>query len=181
MNKSNKYIWFSFLPAIAYWYLEANYDLKTALVGGLILAVLEMLVEKIFTKHIHTISKVNFFLILILGGIAFVAADGIWFKLQPAFTGVLMGSYILYRVVKDDSLMLQMMKEMNQTNIPDGLIQFMEKNMAIFLLAYGLFMGVIAITTSTDTWLFFKTGGFYIATFIFFIIQMLYIRRKARS
>lgn len=68
MNKiksQKNFFWASFLPAIAYWYLEENYSLQIALIGGLVLAVLEMTLEWLFTKHIHTLSKFNFFLILI--------------------------------------------------------------------------------------------------------------------
>jgi intracellular septation protein len=173
---SNKFLWASFLPAIAYWYLEANYDLKTALIGGLILASLEMSLEWILTKHVHTISKLNFYLILILGGIAFVADEGIWFKLQPSFTGVLMGTYMLFRYYRGDSLMIQMMKEMNNKNLPDKIILFLEKNMSFFMFGYGLFMLPVAIYLSTEEWLFFKTAGFYIAILVFFIVQLLFLK-----
>ena len=176
MKNNNKFLWASFLPAFAYWYLEANYDLRIALAGGLILAVLEMSLEWIFTKHIHTISKLNFYLILILGGIAFIADEGIWFKLQPAFTGVIMGSYMAYRIFSKNSLMLQMMQEMNNTNLPEKFVLFLERNMSVFMLCYGIFMIPVALYLSTDQWLFFKTGGFYIVTFIFFVSQFVYLK-----
>jgi intracellular septation protein len=175
---SNKFLWASFLPAIAYWYLEANYDLKTALVGGLILAVLEMSLEWIFTRHIHTVSKLNFYLILILGGIAFIADEGIWFKLQPSFTGVLMGSYMLIRHYRGNSLMLEMMKEMNNQNLPEKFVLFLERNMSVFMFGYGLLMAPVAIYLSTEKWLFFKTGGFYIATGLFFVAQFIYLKSR---
>ncbi len=175
---SNKFLWFSFLPAIAYWYLEANYDLKTALIGGGILAVVEMSAEWIFTRHIHTISKLNFYLIIILGGISFFANEGIWFKLQPTFTGVLMGGYLLYRHLRGDSLMIEMMQEMNSKNLPDSLVRYLEKNMSIFLISYGLFMIPISLFLSTEKWLFFKTAGFYLVTILFFIVQLFMMKRK---
>jgi intracellular septation protein len=175
---SNKFLWFSFLPAIAYWYLEANYDLKTALIGGGILAVIEMSAEWIFTRHIHTISKLNFYLIIILGGISFFANEGIWFKLQPTFTGVMMGGYLLFRHLRGQSLMLEMMQEMNNKNLPESIVKILEKNMAIFLIGYGLLMIPVSVYLKTEQWLFFKTAGFYIATLIFFVVQLLLIKRK---
>jgi intracellular septation protein len=137
-----------------------------------------MSLEWIFTKHIHTISKLNFYLILVLGGIAFIADEGIWFKLQPSFTGVLMGSYMLVRHYRGESLMLEMMKEMNNKNLPDKLVLFLERNMSFFMFGYGIFMVPVAIYFSTEKWLFFKTAGFYIATMIFFVVQLLYLRKK---
>lgn len=180
MKSQKQFFWASFLPAIAYWYLEDNYSLQIALIGGLILAVLEMSLEWILTKHIHTLSKFNFALILILGGISLIASEGIWFKLQPFFTGLLMGGYLLYRIYKKESLMVEMMKSMHSHPMPDEITIFIERNMSIFLIAYGVFMAFIAIYTPTDTWLFFKTGGFYIVTIIFFIIQMIFIRKKLK-
>lgn len=173
--------WASFLPAIAYWYLEENYSLQVALIGGLILAILEMSIEWIVTKHIHTLSRFNFFLILILGGIAFAFQEGIWFKLQPTFTGLLMGGYLLYRLYKKESLMVEMMKSMHSHPLPDVIIMSMERNLSIFMIAYGVFMAFIAFNAPTGTWLFWKTGGFYIVTIIFFIAQLVFIRRSARK
>ena len=125
--------------------------------------------------------KLNFYLILILGGIAFIANEGIWFKLQPAFTGVIMGSYMLMRLKRNDSLMIQMMKEMNNQNIPEKMILFLERNLSLFMLIYGLFMAFVAFKLSTDQWLFFKTGGFYILTGVFFVTQLVYLKLKRRN
>jgi intracellular septation protein len=181
MKSQKQFFLISFLPAIAYWYLEENYTLQIALIGGLVLAALEMLLEWIFTKHIHTISKFNFFLILILGGISLIAHEGIWFKLQPFFTGLLMGGYLLYRIWKKESLMIEMMKSMNSHPMPNEIVISIERNMSLFLITYGIFMGFIALYGTTDTWLFFKTGGFYIITIVFFIIQMVFIRKKLKG
>ncbi len=109
MKKNSKHFFLiSFLPALAYWYLEENYSLEVALTGGILLSVIEMLLEKIFTKHIHTLSKFNFALILGLGSLSLLASEGIWFKLQPFFTGVVMGGYLLFRNLRGKSLITEM-------------------------------------------------------------------------
>ncbi len=183
MNKTaqKQMFWASLLPALAYAYLEAKYDLKVALIGGGILAILEISLEWIFTKHIHTLSKFNFFLIVVLGGIAFAAQEGIWFKLQPFFTGVLMGGYLLYRLIKKESLMVETMKSMHAHPLPDVIIMRMERDLSVFLIVYGIFMAFIAVFTETSTWLFFKTGGFYIVTIIFFVVEMFLVRLSLRK
>ena len=110
-----------------------------------------------------------------------MANEGIWFKLQPFFTGLLMGGYLLYRILKKESLMVEMMKSMHSQSMPDEIIIFIERNMSVFLISYGFFMGFIALNFPTETWLFFKTGGFYIVTIIFFIIQMVFIRKRIKG
>lgn len=181
-NKANKQLfWASFLPAIAYWYLEENYSLQIALIGGLVLAVIEMSVEWILTRQVHTLSRFNFFLILILGTIAFAFQEGIWFKLQPCFTGLLMGGYLLYRLYKKESLMVETMKSMHANPLPDFIIMKLEKDLSIFLIVYGILMAFIAVYSPTSTWLFFKTGGFYIASILFFGIEMFLMRRSFKK
>ena len=95
---SKSFFLISFLPAIAYWYLDEYYPVRIAITGGLALAILEISAEKIFIKHVHTISKANFFLILFLGGLSLLGDEGVWFRLQPAITGVGISSFMFYRL-----------------------------------------------------------------------------------
>lgn len=178
MNKQNKFFIISFIPAIAYWYLEVNYTLQIALIGGLILSILEITLEKIFTKHVHKISKLNFILIAFLGGISLLGNDGIWFKLQPFFTGLALGGYFIYKKIKNESLMIEMSKEMGNDQMPEKMIKDMEFHMGLFVLVYGFFMAVIALTQETSIWLFWKTGGFYICMIVFFIIDILILKKR---
>lgn len=180
VNSSKHFFLISFLPAIAYWYLEENYSLKIALIGGVILSLVEITLEKIFTSHVHKISFFNFLLILFLGLLSFLGDDGIWFKLQPAFTGVFMGTYFIYHSYKNQSLMLEMMQSMNHSRIPpEKLLLFMEKWLGIFVFFYGLGMAMIAFFCETSIWLFWKTGGFYLSSIVFFLIVMIYVRSHA--
>lgn len=171
----------SFLPAIAYWYLEEHYSLKIALIGGVLLAVFEIGFEKLYTKHVHSISKFNFYLISTLGAIALIGDDGIWFKLQPFFTGIFMGGYLLFRISQKSGLMLETMESMGRV-IPDKkLLTRLERDMSLFLILYGCFMAFIAFTRTTSEWTFFKTIGFYIATLIFFIFELFIIRLSKKE
>ncbi len=181
--KNSNLFLISFLPALAYWYLESNYDLKTALIGGIILGIAEILFEKIFVGHVHTISKFNFYLILLLGGVAFLGDDGVWFKLQPAFTGIGIGFFLFYRRYVGKSLLVEMMTLMQderRPGLPPEILSLLEKHMSYFFVLYGLLMGYLAIYSDTGHWLFFKTAGFYLAFFVFFIIEILMIRKKIK-
>lgn len=188
MNKlsQNNFFLISFLPAIAYWYLEENYPIKIAITGGLILAILEITFEYFYTKHIHTLSKFNFYLILFLGGVSLLGEDGVWFKLQPAFTGMGISSFMIFRLLKGKGLLLEMTESFsknkndpnNRANVPDFIFQQMEKHIIFLFGGYGLFMIFVALRLSTDQWLFFKTIGFYIVFGIFIFIEIFWMRRK---
>jgi intracellular septation protein len=178
---SKNFFLISFLPAIAYWYLEANYPIRIAIAGGLILAILEITFEWFYTKHVHTLSKFNFFLILFLGGISLIGDEGIWFKLQPAFTGVGIGAFLGYRLFKGKGMMLEMMESMNKEPPPEFVIKTLESHMAILFGLYGIFMAFVALKLNTDQWLFFKTIGFYIIFGVFFLFEMVYMRFQMKK
>ena len=146
------------------------------------MALLEILLERILFRHIHTISKINFILIVILGGVAFLGEEGIWFKLQPFFTGVGLGGILWVQNFRGKSIMWKMLEEFpNKVPPPRPLVEMMERHMSIFMLFYGIFMGAVAIWCSTKEWLFLKTIGFYIAFFLFFIGEIILLRSKIRG
>lgn len=179
---SKNFFLISFLPALAYWYLEENYPIRIAVSGGLILAILEISLEKYFTKHVHGISKFNFLLLLLLGGLSLLGDEGLWFKLQPFFTGVVMGGFLIFKLWRGTGMMEEMMLSMMDENKrpPQFVIRTLELHASIFFLLYGVFMGHVALYWTSDQWIFFKTAGFYICFFIFFIFELIFIRVKMK-
>lgn len=180
-NLSKNLFLISFLPALAYWYLEANYSLRVALIGGLTLAFVEILLEYSFTRAIHTLSKFNFGLILFLGALSLLGEEGIWFKLQPLFTGVALFSFMWYRLLRGRGLLLELLDSLpkSRRRPPDQVVSSLEKHLAAFFLLYGLFMGGLALFATTAVWLFFKVIGFYIAFLLFLLLELLLIRRRS--
>lgn len=170
----------SFLPALAYWYLEENYPLRIAILGGLFLALLEITIEKLVIKKVHTISIFNFLLIIFLGFLSLLGDEGIWFKLQPFFTGVGIGIFLLIQVKRGRGILSELMQH-NNKNVPEFLGPMLEKHLAILFLSYGFFMAYVALYLSTDKWVFFKTLGFYAAFALFLIGEIVYIRFKIKK
>ena len=180
-SSSSTFFLISFLPALAYWFLEEHYPIKIAVVGGIVLALLELILEKIFTKHIHSLSQFNFILILFLGGISFLGNEGIWFKLQPMFTGIILGGYLAYKVMTSTGLLWKTMSSFNRPLPPFELWAPMEKRMAGLFFIYGIFMGVLAKWGNTEQWLFFKTIGFYSVFFFYSIAESINLRLKIKK
>lgn len=171
----------SFIPALVYWYLEETQTIEIAVIGGLSLAILEVLFEKIFTKHVHSLSKMNLVLLLILGPISLIGKDGIWFKLQPFFTGILLFSYLMFNLRKGDSLLWKMTDDLNLENkLPKEILVNLEKHLAYFLLAFAFFMAYLAKFETTSTWAFFKTIGFYIVFAVFMLAEMFILKKSMR-
>jgi intracellular septation protein len=183
----------SFVPAIAYWYLEANYSVRVALLGGLLLVCLELGGEWLVAKRIHSLSIFNGTIILVLGASSLWASDGLWFKLQPALTGVFVGAFLLVQQFRGRSLLIEMFEDLapeaKRAQIPqklrDELLGGIEIHIVVFLIGYGLFMAYVALHESTSRWLFFKTIGFYLACLVLagfeFVWALIKIKRLARA
>lgn len=180
-NAQKPYFLLSFLPALAYWYLETYYTLEVALLGGILLGVIEMILEKKFTGHVHTLSKLNLSLIVVLGSISLIAKEGIFFKLQPTMTGIALSSFLIFKKFKNQSLMLEMLKDMKQKPpMPESVYKILEWHLCLFLLVFAFFMAWVALNETTTTWLFWKTGGFYIVFGVFMVFEMLYLQWHLR-
>lgn len=181
-QKSKPLFWLSFLPALAYWWLEENTDLQTALVGGLGLAILEIVIERVFSGKVHTLSKLNFGLILVLGGVALVAREGLWFKLQPTFTGAIVALFLAQGLWRGKSFLEGMMSDMGRPwPLPRELLISFEWQMCLFIFTYGLFMAYWAIKGTTSEWAFWKTGGQYMCFAAFGVAQMFWLRFQTRK
>lgn len=175
------YFLLSFIPAVAYWLLETYSTLEIALMGGIILGVLEMILEKKFTGHVHTLSKLNLSLIVVLGSISLIAKEGIWFKLQPTMTGLAVAGFFLYKKLRNESLIYQMLKDMKTPEnkmLPEEVYEMMEWHLCLFLIGFAGWMLYVTLHLTTAQWLFWKTGGFYIAFIPFMIFEMFFIRMK---
>jgi intracellular septation protein len=179
-NMNKPFFILSFLPALAYWALEEFTRVEIAVAGGMALAIIEMGLEYYFYKKIHSISKLNFFLILLLGSASLFFREGILFKLQPFFTGIVMGPIFIFKNSKKESYMLDLMREMGQ-KIPDQLVIKLERDMGYFLIIYSSFMAYVAFKLSTSAWLFYKTAGFYIAFALFTALEMVMLRMKIKK
>lgn len=180
-QNKNAFFLASFLPAVGYWILDAYFSLTVALIGGIILAVLEIVFEKYKMGHVHTLSKFNFFLIVFLGGLSFVGEDGIWFKLQPAISLFAVGGFMGFKLRTGNGLMFDLMDSMpSNKKLSPNIINRMEKHLVVFFLLYGIIMLVTALWTSTSLWIFFKTAGMYIAMVIFGVVEFILNRNEMR-
>lgn len=179
-KKSGKNIFLlSFLPAILYWYLESHYPVKIALIGGIILSIVEILFEKLYYGHVHQLSRFNFFLIVFLGGFSLMEENGIWFKLQPSISMWAVAIYMIFKLRSGNGFFKEMMEEINPdgNRPPDSVLMSMERNVVILFMLYGVLMFVLAMWFSTSWWVFFKTAGFFIIMAIFLVVQVILNRR----
>ena len=162
---------FSFLPAVGYAILDWYYPPHIAAAVGLGLGVVELVLEKLITHHWHTLSKVNFSLLFLLGLLTWYARDGFWFKLQPVLGSLGLAGILGVWRWKKKSLVQTLLAEFplnqkaqaNMRLVPPILWQAWERDLIIFLMVYAGVMFILA-HYNARWWAAGKTIGLYIAT-----------------
>jgi intracellular septation protein len=171
----------SFIPALAYWWLEETQPLHIALSVGIGLSILEVTVEKLVTGKVHTLSRLNFGIIMILGGLSLFAREGVWFKLQPTLTGVVCGTWLTFNQARGKTMFLEMMQEMGRPwPFPHEWLRDFERHVIVFIFAFATFMAYWSIWGTTAQWAFWKTGGQYLSFGTFMVIEFWWFRRKVK-
>ena len=75
-----------------------------------------------------------------------------------------------------------MMREMNpDQNPPEWILKSLELHTGIFFGFYGFWMFYVVFYLTTDQWLFFKTLGFYLCFAVFFVVEMIFLRLRAKK
>ena len=110
-----------------------------------------------------------------------IGDEGVWFKLQPCFTGLGVGFFIGFQLYRGKSLFLDMIPDDKKKNMPDFLLPMMEKHVGVLFATYGLFMAYVALKLTTAQWIFYKTIGFYIVFAVFMAAQFFLIRYKIKK
>lgn len=169
------------IPVIAYTILENLYDPKTAVIGGVIISALEIIAEKILFKHVLKLAYLNFFLILLLGGVSVLQDNEIWFKLFPAITSLCVGSYLLYQIKKGQSVITEFMDIMGTDPKQQKMIPFFEREMAYFSIWYGAIMFAVPFYFSTTVWAFMKVGGSFILFLVHIGVRVLWFKRQGHD
>lgn len=169
----------SFLPALAYWWLEETQPLTVALSVGMGLAVLEVVVEKVFTGRVHTLSRLNFGIIVLLGFLAIFAREGIWFKLQPTLTGYICGTWLALNQKRGRTMLAEALRDMGRPwPFPPEWLRDFERHVILFMFGFGTLMAYWSVYGTTAQWAFWKTGGQYLSFGAFMLLEFWWLRKK---
>ena len=167
----------SLLPALGYLILDMYFPVRVSVIGGLLLALVELAWEKWRHGEITKLSKFNLGLIVILSAVSFVEENGVWFKIAPALLSCGLGLVWLWKLRKSQVL-YEMIREMNRPLPPIELWGNIEQKMAWAFFIYGVCMVPIAWYFSTAIWAMMKSIG---AIFFLLPVMLWEMRRMRRQ
>lgn len=168
------------LPVIAFTVIEEYYGTMAGLLAGLAFGGGEIIYEWIRYRAIAKITWIGNGLLIGLGVISLISAEGIWFKLQPAimegcFALALWGSLFTSRSL------LQYILEMQGQQPPPQLLPRLKG----LTFRVGLFFAIqtalaiwAAFEWSTQNWALLKGLGLTISFVVYLLIEALWIRKS---
>lgn len=171
------------LPVILFTIIEENYGTKWGLIAGLIFGCGEILFEIIKYKKVSKITIAGNALLIILGIISLFTSEGIWFKLQPAVMELFFALF-LWGSIALKKPFLEIMLKQQSTDIPEFLLNSLNGltiRLGLFFFIHSLLATWAALYWSTAAWAWLKGLGLTISMIVYLILEMLYIRTKAKS
>ncbi len=177
------------LPVLAFTLIEEWYGVVWGLVAGMIFGVGELSYEWVTERKISSVTLFGNGMLLALGAVSLITQEGIWFKLQPAivetgFAALLMGSVFL----KKPLLVMMSEKQGLFERVPTEAHSALKAKfsgltfrLGLFFLAHAGLATWAALHWSTAAWAWLKGLGFTASLVVYFVLEMLWMRRGKKS
>jgi intracellular septation protein len=178
-----KIIFGALLPILAFTWLEEKYGILWGVIGGMVFSCGEIFFEYWQEKRVSTLSWVAAVGILVLGSISIMAQDGLWFKLQPAIFEGAMALTIFVFGWRGRPFLLWLLEQQKQS--PPAFLQTRFKGVSwrlgVFFALHAVLATWAAWAWSTRSWAMLKGVGFLASFFLYFGVEVYFLRRAAMA
>ncbi len=171
---------FDFLPIVAFFIAYKFFGIYVATAAAIIISLLQVISYWIKHRTVPSIQLISLVLILLFGGGTLLLHNELLIKWKPT---------ALYWLLACGALVTQyfgkkpLMQHLLETNIvlPAHLWSSLNRNWIIFFTLMGSINLWVAYTFDTNTWVNFKLFGLLGITFVFILVQAIYLARYIRS
>lgn len=167
------------LPVIAFTLIEEYYGTFAGLVAGMVFGAGEITYELVRYKKVQKMTWIGNGLLLTLGSLSLISAEGIWFKLQPALMeGAL--ALIMWGSILVGKPLLSYLAEQQGYAIPPSTKQRMRGltfRVGLFLAFHAGLASWAAVSWSSSSWALLKGVGFTLSFILYLVLEGLYLRR----
>jgi intracellular septation protein len=170
-----------FLPVIAfvatYWITG---DMSTAIAVIMVAVALQVLATWILKRKLSRMLIASAVLVLVLGGISLILDDPLFFKWKPTglywlFALLFLGSQFIGAQPMVKRMMLSVAE--NEFELTDTVWKQLNLAWVIFFIVAGCANIYVAYNYSEATWVNFKLFGLFGMTFVFLVLQTLWLSR----
>jgi isopentenyldiphosphate isomerase/intracellular septation protein A len=166
-----------FLPLFVYIIADELWGTKIGLMVAIASGIIELIYYWVKDKKFDKFILLDTLLIILLGGVSIVLDNDVFFKLKPAFIGVLMCAVLGVSVFTPANFLLNMSKRyMKGIEFNDQQYQLMKKNMRGLFWLMMIYTALVFYSVwflSKEAWAFISGGLFYILFGVYFVFEVI--------
>ncbi|HUL11588.1 MAG TPA: septation protein A [Methylococcaceae bacterium] len=167
---------FDFFPILLFFIAYKFYDIYAATAVAIAASFLQVGVSWYKTRKIEPMHLITLAIIVIFGGATLYLQDELFIKWKPTVINWLFGSAFLASQLFGERTFIERMMGANLT-LPRPVWRRLNLSWALFFMLLGGVNLFVLYTFDTDTWVNFKLFGMLGLTFVFVLLQSVYLSR----
>lgn len=171
---------FDFLPIVVFFIAYKLFGIYVATAAAIIISLLQVISYWIKHRNVPSIQLISLVLILFFGGGTLLLHNELFIKWKPTALYWLLACAALVTHYFRKKPLIQHLLETNIA-LPAPLWSSLNRNWIIFFTLMGSINLWVAYTFDTNTWVNFKLFGLLGITFVFILVQAIYLARYIRS
>jgi intracellular septation protein len=171
------------LPVVIFTLIEEYYGTEWGLIAGLIFGFVEIMWEYSREKKVSGVTWFGNGMLFVLGGVALLTKEGLWFKLQPAILELVFALFLWGSIIIKKPVMLLML-EKQKMQVPEILktkINGMSFRIGLFLMAHAILATWAALYWSTQAWALLKGIGFTFSFILYMFLEAIFLRQQLKN
>ncbi len=169
-----------FLPIVVFFIAYKLFGIYVATAAAIVISLLQVIIYWIKYRSVPSIQLISLVLILFFGGGTLLLHNELFIKWKPTALYWLLACGALVTQYFGKKPLIQHLLETNIA-LPAPLWSSLNRNWIIFFTLMGGINLWVAYTFDTNTWVNFKLFGLLGITFVFILIQAIYLARYIRS
>lgn len=171
---------FDFLPIAAFFVVYKFYGLYVATAAAILISLVQVISYWVKHRSLPSIQLISLILILLFGGSTLLFHNELFIKWKPTVLYWLLAFIALISHYVGKKPLIQHLLETNIT-LPNSVWSSLNRNWFIFFMLMGGINLWVAYSFDTNTWVNFKLFGFLGITFLFILLQAIYLSRYIQS
>jgi intracellular septation protein len=167
-------LFFDFFPILLFFIAYKVFDIYTATAVAIAASILQVIVAWLKTRKFETMHLMTLVIIVVFGGLTLYLQDEQFIKWKPTVVNWLFGFVFLSSQWLGEKTMIERMMGGSLT-MPSSIWRTLNLSWTLFFFLIGGVNFYVMSYFSTDTWVNFKMFGMLGLTFLFVLLQSIYL------
>lgn len=167
---------FDFFPILLFFVSFKLFDIYIATAVAIAASFVQLGISWFRTRKVEPMHLITFAIIVVFGGLTLYLQDELFIKWKPTVINWLFGIVFLASQVIGEKTMIERMMGANLV-LPYEVWRRLNASWTVFFLLLGAVNLFVIYSFDTATWVNFKLFGMMGLTFLFVILQSIYLSR----